>query len=510
MRLACLALASLVLAGCVTPAPTQTASVADFARGGDDAVVIAVVDSGFNAYHFDWRAAMLPQHLDADPANDLPLDLAPHEWLSGFPATNAFASYGALELDLPTDPDADSASAISRDSGAWSALPTSDATSVHLRYVPGTKIVGLVDFNGDGGIAEDAGHGSRSAAVAAGNLYGACPECLVVFVELGDDEAASEWVASQPWIDIVTNSWAFSELFRTFLYSGTDVGLTRDASERGQTIFWSSSNGVEGGGMMPITTLGSSQMGPDWIVTVAGISPSGGVWSGSGKPADMAAPGEDYPSEGAGNVSSAGTHGGTSAATPISAGMYGRALWSARVALDGPSRSQHDGVVARGAPFTCGPDRPACELADGVLTARELRTRYFEGALHTPAGMKVGPTPPLPPSAEQEFLAEGHGSFRARWEDDAEWHDELSRVVRPLLGLAPAPERPAGEREWFVVDSYCRQEIWGTWSDGDHRPGETTLPTPDPVAWPARTAYASTCSSFEPPLVARLARGGTG
>jgi hypothetical protein len=169
-----------------------------------------------------------------------------------------------------------------------------------------------------------------------------------------------------------------------------------------------------------------------------------------------------------------------------------------RRALPGPSRLQSGGTVASGAPFACGAARADCELGDGRLTAAELRRRLLEGAVHSSNGMAVytagaGPTPTGPPVGEDEFLNEGHGSYAGRERRERRaWEDEFARILAPMQGLAPVLERPAGEREWFVVDSYCRQKEWGSWAGGYYVEGQTELPPPDP-AWPMRTGRMSTC-----------------
>ena len=484
---------SLLAAGCAAPSDLQPAAApaAPLVDLGGDVVVIAVVDlQGFSPYLHDFSAPRMPQHLDADPANDVPLDASPAQWLSGLDATS-FASFAPLDLTLSEDPEADPEALVQQDADEWAAFPKSAEGDVHVRYVPGTKVVAMVDFAGGAGLARGSdGHGTRTSGVAAGNLHGTCPECVVVFVRGDGTEAASRWVQSQSWIDVVTNSWAFSDAHRTFVYGGADVGLQRDASERGQTLFWSASNGLDGQGALPIVTLASSQMGPDWVMTVAGASPSGGTWSGSGKPADLAALAEAVPAPGGDNLTGTSEFDGVSAGTPSAAGTYARALHLARAALPGPSRAQADGVVARGGPFACGAARPDCELADGALTARELRTRFLQGLLHTRAGMKLGPSPPAPAVGEEEFAAEGHGTVFGRWLDDAAWAEEVARIVDPLLGDAKPVARPAGEAEWFVVDSHCRQARWGAWRDGDY--DGANLPPLDP-RFPLRAAYAAAC-----------------
>ena len=50
----------------------------------------------------------------------------------------------------------------------------------------------------------------------------------------------------------------------------------------------------------------------------------------------------------------------------------------------------------------------------GELTAAELRTRLFQGAVHTEPGMTPGGVGALPVLADEEFMNEGHGSYFAR------------------------------------------------------------------------------------------------
>ena len=77
-----------------------------------------------------------------------------------------------------------------------------------------------------------------------GNLHGTCPECLLVFINYGDQagaEAAIEWAESQPWIDLISNSYGFSDVYgRDRIYTGSDTTKQRDAILRGQSILFSS------------------------------------------------------------------------------------------------------------------------------------------------------------------------------------------------------------------------------------------------------------------------------
>jgi hypothetical protein len=506
-----------------TPAPPAVVRApAAISEGGvGDATVVAVLDFGTNPYHFDFRGTKMPQHLDADPGNDLPLDRPFTEWLPGA-AGAPLASLERLDISLPDDPE-EQAAGLAEGDGKLDKIKPSEAGKVHAYWIPGTKIIGAADFEDTPAIFQGVGsHGVGTTSSSVGNLHGTCPECLLFFVNLGDsnaeNEAAIDWVMQQPWIDAISNSYGFSIAVRDRIYSGSNTEQQRAASERGQTVFFSAGNGNDGSFVAPNTTEFSSQEGPDWIVTVGAVSaPESGYYdpivdtsdsdgqsssyTGAGKPADVAGIGEGYPTAyTAPSIGGTGTSGfgGTSNATPQVTGLYARALYLARTALPGPSRTQAAGIVATGTPIACGAARPDCELADGKLTAAELRTRLFHGAVHTAAGFGVytsggADNPSAPPLGEEEFLNEGHGSYMGRvGKDRGEWLDEFKRISGPLLGTEKALERPDGERDWMIVDSYCRQDQWGAWTQGYFVDGVTPLPGPDP-AWPARSAREQSC-----------------
>ena len=62
-----------------------------------------------------------------------------------------------------------------------------------------------------------------------------------------------------------------------------------------------------------------------------------------------------------------------------------------------------------------------------------------------------------------------------------------------------SPQRPPGEAEWFAVDSWCRQHIWGSWNGGAYvSAAKTPLPAPDPNT-PSRNAYHAGCNALTKP-----------
>ncbi len=466
--------------------------------GRDDVTVVAIVDNQFQPQHWNFSAARMPQHQDGDPANDLPLNQAPDTWLPGF-TTDGLASYNALPVKIDeTRRTRTVASMQAEDAEAWNSVQQSTGDAVNYYWIPDSKVVGAVRFGSGKFQGTNTAHGAGTSSVAVGNIHGTCAECVVVLITYGgnDQEAASNWAMKQPWIDVVSNSFGFAKVERERIYSGSDTKLQREATERGQSIFFSSGNGISNTFSIPNTTLFSSQEGPDWITTVGAVAPSGGEYTGAGKPADIASVGSGYPSQGGTTVSSAGTFGGTSNATPVIAGMYARSLYWARTKLDGP-RQQSGGVIATGTPVPCCAARADCELGDGVLTEQELRTRLFHGATRTPQGLNPAGVASTPAKTEEtELASEGHGSYFGKLKGPEAFAAELANITAPMEGAAAALERSGAEKDWMTVDSYCRQQIWGTWNGGYWKDGQA-LPSASP-SWPLRTLIAENCDEFFP------------
>lgn len=484
-------------------------------KGPDDVTVVATIDFNFVPYHWDFLASQMPQALDKDPSNDLPLDRPPDQWLPGFPDPDkAFKSYNRFDLTLEEkDPGTTLAALDAKDKPEWDKVKKSTFDEVNYYWMPGTKVIGAVEFGSQKLHGTSQAHGMGVTSVSVGNIHGTCPECLLVFINLDDGNTADaiRWAMDQPWIDVISNSYGRGV---AKVYNGPGVTESHDASERGQSVVFSAGNGVENAFTVTNSTYASAEKGPDWIITVGAVSPGKdnpygpGVGNehssfiGAGKPVDVASLGLKYPSAyGAQTVSDTGRTGfsGTSNAAPTIAGTYARALYMARLALKGASRIQQNGVIAVGAPYKCGSVRPKCELKDGKLTAVELRNRLFKGAIHTDGGTTTFVGGDVPPVGEEEFMSEGHGSYFAReTRKDKRWFKEFARIIGPMFGVREELERPEGEREWMIVDSYCRQEIWGTWTDGYYNIDKTELPGPDPE-YPVRSALEESCPAIPQP-----------
>ena len=465
----------------------------------DDVVVIAVIDSSINPYHWDYLAAKMP-------GSTLPLDKDPATWLPGHPGAAGFKSYQALNLTLDANnPETSTSDLHAGDLAEWQKITYSEGNTdadVNYYWMPGTKIIGHVAFGGAGPVDTWAAssHGVGTSSVSTGNIHGTCPSCVLVYVH-GTVEQANEWVAKQDWIDLQTNSFGHSIVggpVRDLVYAKSDTELQRQTVERGQSIFFSGGNGLANDFSVPHTNLVSSEKGPDWIITVGAISPEDGAsYSGHGKPADLSSLGDGYPSAAgsADTTTSTGSFGGTSNATPVIAGLYGEALHRIRKAI-GSKRMQRDGVIAEGK-AGCGAANAACALADGKLTVHELREALFRSARYTGAGTTVGTSlvglfveiPLSASAAELEFLSEGHGSLMGRFAGDDNYEEELARITGYAAGDW-FEEQNADQRDWMVADSLCRQGGWGEWDFGYAAQFEPPAPSP---AWPLRTWFATAC-----------------
>jgi hypothetical protein len=487
-------LLATVLAGCIEADP-QTPPGPQEHPLDRPVTVIALVDSAFNPYHWDFLAEHMPQQNDGDPTTDLPLDQDPSEWIPGFPASDAFDSYTRLDLTLtPDDPDAVPEDLHETDKTQWDQVKRSTRDEVHMHWIPGTKVIGYVNFGSGDGFAPSS-HGTGVSSVSAGNLHGTCPECLIVFVN-GFSEAANEWVLQQDWIDVQSNSWGISitPASRDRLYAGSDTELQREGSQRGQAVFFSAGNGQANTFTAPNPTLWSSQEGPDWIFTVGAIDPDGHrSYSGHGKPADISSIGLSYPSMGGGTVTAESTFGGTSNATPVTAGIYARALWLLRQDMMA-ERTQQEGTLATKDPSaetTCGSANPDCALADGVLRVEQLREALFRSAEYRTEGWAVTLEGiPVPVETdEMRLVAEGHGSFLGRMADD--WQAESQHVADYVRGNW-YEEQDQDQYDWMVALSWCRQNLWGEWDHGYWNP-DVELPASDPENWPLRTWLIEQC-----------------
>jgi hypothetical protein len=429
----------------------QTVSilVADPARLALDTTaitVIGVADSGVNPYHLEFSAAAYP---DPDVLRlTSNFTRHPSAYIAGFPAE---AEALSLTLGQGYFPAQDAAVFAGVEQGK-------------LYWIPGTKIVGVVDADNNAAsnaaadatpILDDDGHGTGSTSVSTGNRYGYCPTCLLFFVEGLDETIAT----SYPFVDITSHSFGYT--------GGAPIGpvvganeATRAAAERGQTVLFAAGNGVGNAFDVPIATYGSDQTGASWNITVGAIRrDSQRAIVGDGIPVDLSAWGD-------GNLPSAcrtGTvgqcaFGGTSAATPYTAGVFGTVLTEVRRAIgDGVAGQRPGQVVAQGTPIA-----GSAYLDDGKLTRSELKEAVLKTAF--PLNQENRPSAfPFPMTApyltpETNMLFEGYGAATP---------EGAKRAIDVILGRALVPDR-SFEDQFHAMDQAIKDTLYGGYDrDGD-------------------------------------------
>jgi hypothetical protein len=414
--------------------------------------VIGIADTGINPYHLEFSAQTYPDP-DVLALTDN-FTRHPSEYIPGYPADSAAIP---ITLDQGYFPAADEP--------LWSPDSLDEGK---LYWIPGTKIIGawdagnaaslteeLVDGRPDSHpILDENGHGSGSASVSAGNRYGYCPTCLLMVVESLDETVATGF----SWVDITSHSFGYIAGLPIGLVEGGNEA-TKAATERGQTVLFAAGNGIGNAFDVPQSTYVSDQTGPDWNVTVGAIRRDNQrAVIGDGIPVHISAWGD-------GNLPSAcrtGTvgqcaFGGTSAATPYTAGIFGSVLTEVRRAVgDGTAGQEPGQVVASGVPV-----EESVYLADGKLTRADLREAVLKTAY--PLNTENAPSPfPYPATApytgDPNVLFEGYGAATPNGAD---------RAIAVLLGDMPLPERPF-EDEFFALDRQLRDTLYGGYDrDGD-------------------------------------------
>jgi hypothetical protein len=408
--------------------------------------VVGVADSGINPYHFEFSAATYP---DPDVlALTRNFTRHPSEYISGYPATATALPITLGEGYYPA-----------KDKAMWASVDIGK-----LYWIPGTKIIGAIDagdssaVNADPDntrIVDDDGHGTGSSSVSTGNRYGYCPTCLLMFTESLD----TTYNESFPWVDITSHSFGTVGGVPLGLALGPDED-TKAAAERGQTVLFAAGNGVGNAFDVPQITYGSGETGNDWTITVGAIRRDNQrAIVGDGIPVEISAWGD-------GNLPSAcrtGTvgqcaFGGTSAATPYTAGIFGTVLTRVRQAIGDPKVGQRPGqVVAEGNPIP-----GSLFLADGKLTRSELR----DAVLKTAFPLNQGNTPSTFPypltapyiNADTNVLFEGYGAATP---------EGAKRAVDVILGRAVMPDR-SFEDQFMAASRAVKDTLYGGYDrDGD-------------------------------------------
>ena len=418
-------------------------------------VVVAVTDTGVNAYHPDFAASTYPDPRVLELTGNFTRH--PSEYLPGYPVDAEAIPLTLGQGYLPE-----------QDRPLWTRANVALGA---LHWMPGTKIVGaydsgdsdatdllpILDDDYEATTLDSPGHGTASASVAVGNVYGYCPTCLLVFTEDFNGDPSLPY--QQDWVDLVSNSYGPRGNVGTagLLF---EEGQPLEVAEKGQIALYAAGNGVENGFVIPEQTYITEGSGPGWVLRVGAAERSTRKpIVGTGKPVDITSWGSGVIPAAAhdgGSIGATTNHSGTSAATPYTAGVFGTVLQAVRDAIDDDRAWQRDrprtGVVAQGKPVP-----GSAYLGDGVLTRAELTEAILKSAEHD-SGADFALYPTTTPNNPGQLLVEGYGLADP---------DTARRAIAVLVDGAPLPDRPA-EDLFFAADQDLRAALWGSWSGGEN------------------------------------------
>jgi hypothetical protein len=290
-------------------------------------------------------------------------------------------------------------------------------------------------------VAAGAGYSTQTRAP-----YGSNPDALIVVVEgLGDKGV--KWASEQPWIDFISGSFGDAAsvpcpdseeivdeatgIYCSRTYRYTAPFVLRD----GRTALFSAGNGLSRTGVA--TDRYSSlrpTSGPSWVVTVGAVSPRNGQdYAWHSIPVDISSFGAHWPAAAPYSVDGEQSFGGTSNATPVTAGVFSRALLAARRSLGDAVEGIHTTEEGKHVP-SLGPTGLSKGLiADGVLTRTELQDAVFKTALPEEFNPETFTYNPIViPDTPLYYTQQGYGNAHVA---------SALRAIEVLLGRAPMPDR---------------------------------------------------------------------
>ncbi|HKO45872.1 MAG TPA: S8 family serine peptidase [Pyrinomonadaceae bacterium] len=419
-------------------------------------VVIAVVDTGINPYHVAYRRSEYTVH--------------PSNYIEGFPkdAPALGLSFGAADYVTARTTD---------DAPVWSQV-----AERKLYWIPGTNIIGaysVADYAGTppGGlpsrpIIDDDGHGTGTTSVSGGGAlstkgapYGSNPDALLVIIEgLGD--AGVKWAAEQPWIDFISGSYGdaisvpctdsgdetvddVADVWCGREYRYTAPFVLRD----GRTALFSAGNGLSRTGVA--TDRYSSlrpTSGPSWVVTVGAVSARNEQDYGwHSVPADISSYGLHWPAADPFSFSGEVEFGGTSNATPVTAGVFSRVLLAARRSVGDAVEGIHITADGKSVP-AYGPAGIAKGLlADGVLARTELQDAVFKTAHPEEFNTETWVYDPVViPNTPLYYTQQGYGNANVA---------AALRAIEVIMGRAPMPDRSEVDA-WLATVDVVRDSVY--------------------------------------------------
>ena len=419
-------------------------------------VVIAVVDTGINPYHVAYRRPEYTIH--------------PSNYIEGFPQDAP-----ALGLSFNA---ADYVTARSTDDGpVWGQV-----AERKLYWIPGTNIIGaysVADYEGTppGGlpsrpIIDDDGHGTGTTSVSGGGglstkgaPYGSNPDALIVIVEgLGD--VGVKWASEQPWIDFISGSYGdpasvpctdsgdetvdyVADVWCGREYRYTAPFVLRD----GRTALFSAGNGLSRTGVAAdrYSSLRPTS-GPSWVITVGAVSARNEQdYAWHSVPVDISSYGLHWPAADPFSFTGEVEFGGTSNATPVTAGVFSRVLLAARRSLGDAVEGIHISSDGTSVP-AYGPSGIAKGLiADGVLARTELQDAVFKTAEPEEFNAETWTYDPVViPNTPLYYTQQGYGNANVA---------AALRAIEVIMGRAPMPNRSEVDA-WIATVDAVRNSVY--------------------------------------------------
>lgn len=252
MRLVAACILMVALTGCATLEDVAPADARPSPATVQRPVVVAVLDSGVNPYH---AAFAVPSGgIDWPEVEAIPI--------------------------APGTAGEDWASRVDADQELWAGLQPAT-----LYRIEGTRLMSISFGTGSDGtlVLDRNGHGTHTSSIVARDA----PQVVIVMVQVDlrvctDDPScladasvadAMEWVAEQPWIDVVSVSIALPGNFPDQAALHPDaaryVAASRRAWESGKLV-------VTCAGNDPSAAITDYFDGPPWIITVGGAQASTG------------------------------------------------------------------------------------------------------------------------------------------------------------------------------------------------------------------------------------------
>lgn len=362
------------------------------AMNGPSSIIAIIEGGGVNVLHSDFR-------LPPGKRLSLPPGMPKPQWVS-LPSTGSFEA--RLE--------------------AAQRGPLGNLEPGKLYWIRGTRIgVFIPKGSHVASVLEDRGHATGSVSAAIGLKHGTNPDALAIVLP-DKSPQAWKWLARQTWIDLVSTS------YYTMFDSGAGTRATcpehryiKKIADSGRVVFTSSGN-VEQVGM------GHTPSGSPYSYQVGGTDSNGRTYipgiggaEGSTTPTRPYETGDrfDFPAADADSLHGSMDFGGTSGATPSTAGRAAEVLAFARQLLQSTSTGVRDGALA--ATRTAHRLPRTGPLADGRLEAGELTDLLHHVAI------------PSEPETPARYLVEGYGALNK---------PAIEMAKRVLSGDATEPARP--------------------------------------------------------------------